>query len=90
MREQAAGNVKLCRVVDFQAFTAAIILVLGQLGYAPTTPEEAHNSEDDWQLLEQTIEILRRVSLENGNLTAEQSHQALTALVELGRGGVEG
>jgi hypothetical protein len=90
MREQAAGKVKLCRVIDFQAFTAAIILVLGQLGYSPAGPEEAHRGKDDQQLLQQTIEILRRVSLEYGNLTAAQSHQALTALVELGQAGVEG
>jgi hypothetical protein len=90
MREQAAGKVKLCRVIDFQAFTAGIILVLGQLGYSPAAPEEAREGKDDQQFLRQTIEILRRVSLEYGNLTAAQSHQALTTLVELDRGGVEG
>ena len=90
MREHAAGKAKLCRVIDFQAFTAGIILVLGRLGYSPAGPEEAREGKDDQQLLQQTIEILGRVSLENGNLTAAQSHQALTALVELGQGGVEG
>jgi hypothetical protein len=90
LREQAAGKMKLCQVIDFQAFTAAIILVLGQLGYSPTGSEEGYEGEDDEQLLQQTVEILRRVSLEHGNLTAEQSHQALTALVELGRQGAEG
>jgi hypothetical protein len=90
MREQAAGKVKLCRVIDFQAFTAAIVLVLGQLGYSPAGPEEAREGKDDQYLLQQTIEILRRVSLEYGNLTAAQSHQALTTLVELDREGLEG
>jgi len=90
MREQTAGKVKLCRVIDFQAFTAGIILVLGQLGYSPGGPEEAREGKDDQQLLQETIEVLRRVSLEYGNLTAAQSYQALTAVVELGQGGVGG
>ena len=37
IRELASGRINLCRVVDFQVFMAAVIVILGLLGYRPTS-----------------------------------------------------
>jgi hypothetical protein len=36
LHEFAGGKITICRVIDLQAFTAAIIVILGHLGYGPS------------------------------------------------------
>lgn len=45
MRELAGGRVNLCRVVDFQVFMAAVIVILGLLGYRPTPAPRNYSQE---------------------------------------------
>lgn len=87
MRELAGGRINLCRVVDFQVFTAAVVVVLGLLGYRPTCVPRSYSEEtEDWNLVYRTMEILKVVSAEPDNLVAAQCFQALEALVSLANG----
>ena len=87
MRELAGGRINLCRVVDFQVFMAAVIVILGLLGYRPTsTPRNYSQEAEDWNLVCQTMEVLKVVSAEPENLIAAQCFQALEALVSIANG----
>lgn len=68
----------ICKVIDFQAFTAAMLLLLNLLGYAQGTPfKDQNNEENDWELVEKTIEVLRSATNEAGGSIASQSAKAL-------------
>lgn len=60
--------------LDFQAFTAAMLLVLHLLGYAAS---ELHDNWDDWKLVESTIELLRSTTHEIGGKVSEQCVRTL-------------
>ena len=87
MRELSGGRINLCRVIDFQTFTAAVILILGLLGYSPQSiPEDSNQTTKDWALIYQIMDVLRNVSCERENLTAVQCLQGLQTLATIGRG----
>ncbi|KUJ12180.1 uncharacterized protein LY89DRAFT_786309 [Mollisia scopiformis] len=71
MRELAGGRINLCRLVDFQVFMSVVIVLLGLL---------------DWNLVYQTMAVLKVVSAEPENLIAAQCLQALETLVSIGDG----
>jgi hypothetical protein len=70
-----------CKAVDFVGFTAAVLVVLGLLGYGRTVGHDLEQDELDWGLIDTTIEILKQASSEKGGKVAEQSYQALEQLV---------
>jgi hypothetical protein len=87
MRELAGDRINLCRVVDFQIFMATVIVILGLLGYRPTSAPRNYNQEsEDWKLVYQTMEVLKMVSAEPDSLIAAQCFQALEALVAIANG----
>ena len=87
MRELAGGRINLCRVVDFQVFMAVVIVILGLLGYRPTSAPRNYSEEtEDWSLVYRTMEVLKAVSAEPENLIAAQCFQALEALVSIANG----
>ena len=87
MRELSGGRINLCRVIDFQTFTAAVILILGLLGYSPQSiPEDSNQTTKDWALIYQIMDVLRNVSCERENLTAVQCLQGLQTLATICRG----
>jgi hypothetical protein len=87
MRQLAGGRINLCRVVDFQVFMAAVIVILGLLGYTHTSAPRNYGQEaEDWNLVYQTMGILKVVSAEPDNLIATQCFQALEALVSIANG----
>lgn len=90
MREYARGKINICRVMDFQTFTAAVIVILGLLGYGPRRLEQDQHQQvlDDWALIDKTVEVLGRVRCERENLVAAQCLQALDQLITIGRGSV--
>ena len=47
MREFAGGRINLCRLLDFQVFTAAVIVILGLLGYRPTSAPRNYSQETE-------------------------------------------
>jgi hypothetical protein len=70
-----------CKAIDFVGFTAAVIVVLGLLGYGRLTQHDsAEQDESDWQLIETSIEIFKQASKERGGKVAEQSYRALEQL----------
>ena len=68
----------ICKVLDFQVFTAAMLLVLNLMGSCMTSPDRLHQDDSgDWQLISETYEILQRASHETEGLVASQSARAL-------------
>ncbi|RMD43666.1 hypothetical protein DV735_g1477, partial [Chaetothyriales sp. CBS 134920] len=85
----------ICKLIDFQAFTAAMLLLLNLCGYASatrTTQQHPHDLEQDQRdsgLIDMTIGLLRDASKELGGAVAAQSVQALEFLAQA-RQGTEG
>ncbi|KAL1631977.1 hypothetical protein SLS56_004182 [Neofusicoccum ribis] len=75
-----------CKVIDFLGFTAAVLIMLGLLGYARVndgSPGAYHNAiqeEQDWRLIEITMDIFGRASTEKGGKVASQSLKVLQQL----------
>ena len=70
----AAGFMSLiCKVIDFQAFTAAMVLVLDMLGPKYDMKESALNRS----CVSSTTEILQKASMEAGGGVARQAARAL-------------
>jgi hypothetical protein len=72
-----------CKAIDFIAFTACILLVLGVLGYGRAPNHDPQSDERDWALIERSMDIFRRASSEKGGRVAAQSYQALEQLHQL-------
>ncbi|EKG14597.1 hypothetical protein MPH_08227 [Macrophomina phaseolina MS6] len=76
-----------CKVIDFLGFTAAVLIMLGLLGYARVSTKDSaddyHNvvqEEQDWRLIEITMDIFGRASTEKGGKVASQSLKVLQQL----------
>jgi hypothetical protein len=69
-----------CKAVDFVGFTACILLVLGLLGYGRKNVYAPTQDEEDWKLIEQSMDIFKRASSEKGGKVAAQSYEALSQL----------
>lgn len=70
-----------CQVMDFQAFTAALILILGLCGYHGVDQmQDSNRQEYDWELVDLATETLGKAAAEVENTIAKQSHQALQAI----------
>lgn len=68
----------ICKVIDFQVFTAAMILVLELLDhYRKTEVLDHRQAECDQGLLTETTEILQRASFETDGSVATQAARAL-------------
>ncbi|KAI9829648.1 MAG: hypothetical protein M1826_005538 [Phylliscum demangeonii] len=82
----------ICRVVDFQAFTAVVLLLLNLLSFPPAPgPAEAgaesesrrrqqQRDADDWALVEDMIRLMRSASAETCGLVAVQALRVLEFL----------
>jgi hypothetical protein len=89
MRELTGGKINFCRRVEFQVFMAAVVVILGLLGYRPTCAPRNYSQEaKDWNLVYQTMEVLKMVSAEPENLVAAQCLKALEALMSIANGQV--
>ncbi|KFY49366.1 hypothetical protein V495_00608 [Pseudogymnoascus sp. VKM F-4514 (FW-929)] len=70
-----------CQVMDFQAFTAAVILILGLLGYQPASQKHDFDEQvDDWHLIDLAVEDLRKAASESDNSVARQSLRSLETI----------
>ena len=68
----------VCKIIDFQAFTAAMLLVLNFLGLSPSScASELKDADDDRDLVSITTSILQRASLETRGGVATQAARAL-------------
>ncbi|KAF2098525.1 hypothetical protein NA57DRAFT_39008, partial [Rhizodiscina lignyota] len=75
---QAGFSAYQCKVIDFIGFTAAVVLILGLLGYGRlASSHDPQQDERDWQLIETSMEIFKEAANEKGGKVAEQSYQVL-------------
>ncbi|KAL8794932.1 MAG: hypothetical protein Q9195_002514 [Heterodermia aff. obscurata] len=73
----------ICKVIDFQVFTAAMVLILNL--FDCSAPNSKHNEEEDdrdWDLLTSTNEILQHASKATGGVVASQAARALGMFVQ--------
>lgn len=73
----------LCEVVDFQAFSAAVVILLGVLAQRGAT---ANESEQDWKLIEKASKCLRQTATALECSVARQGADALDTLMAACRG----
>jgi hypothetical protein len=70
-----------CKAVDFLGFTAAMLVLLGLLGYGRVNgTHDVKQDEQDWRLIDITMDILQRASDEVGGNVAKQSYKVLEQL----------
>ncbi|KAL0254684.1 hypothetical protein SLS55_009206 [Diplodia seriata] len=78
-----------CKVIDFLGFTAAVLIMLGLLGYsrlhnangaAGYQNQNILTEEQDWRLIEMTMDIFGRASNEKGGKVAAQSLKVMQQL----------
>ncbi|KAL8823439.1 MAG: hypothetical protein Q9191_005856 [Dirinaria sp. TL-2023a] len=68
----------ICKIIDFQVFTSAMLLVLNLIGSSMTSPDRLHQDDSgDWRLVSETYDILQRASYETEGLVASQAARAL-------------
>lgn len=78
MRLDPSNAFHMCRVIDFQAFTAAMLILLGRMGQERLS--SVYGDADDVQLVDTTIKILQDASSEYGGSVAAQSVKVLNKL----------
>ncbi len=77
-----------CKIVDFQAFTAAMILILGLLGRSQHAyTRDLQEAEEDQRLVAITTEIFHRASAETHGGVATQAARALSIISKAGENG---
>lgn len=68
----------ICKIIDFQVFTAAMLLILNLIGsYMHNAGQHTSEDNSDWALVASTHEILQRASCETDGLVASQAERAL-------------
>ena len=73
----------VCKLLDFQAFTAAMILVLNFLGVSSSSPDdEVKEADEDRKLVSTTTSILQRASVGAGGGVATQAARALEMFIK--------
>ncbi|KAH7321992.1 hypothetical protein BKA65DRAFT_91840 [Rhexocercosporidium sp. MPI-PUGE-AT-0058] len=88
MRSNSMSAFNMLKVIDYQAFVCAAILLLGILGYGSTKPPPIATTAEngnDFEIVEVTIENLRDASLVSNNTMAVQAVQGLDTLATLVR-----
>ncbi len=76
----------ICKLIDFQAFSAAMLILLNLYGYSYGSRKNTRQDQSDSALVDTTIEILRRASKEAGGIVAAQSLKALEMIAEARHG----
>ncbi len=92
LRAETCVGPFICKLIDFQAFTAAVMILLNLLGYSQQVqgslgPQYDHDqNQQDSALVDKTIEILREASREPGGQVSAQSCKALEVLAQARHG----
>ncbi|KAL8801280.1 MAG: hypothetical protein Q9200_006993 [Gallowayella weberi] len=85
IRHPARPLIAVCNVIDFQAFTAAMLLIINLLGGSSDTSDANHNTYD-WQLIQMLMADLKQVVKGGASRgTNSVAAQALTVLQDLTR-----
>lgn len=86
LRGPHTAGLFICKVADFQAFSAAMLILLNLYGYSDGSRAEVEQNQRDSALVDATIEILRKASQEAGGIVAAQSLKALEMIAEARHG----
>ncbi|KAF3402351.1 putative transcription factor gsfR1 [Talaromyces pinophilus] len=71
----------ICRLIDFQAFSAAMLIVINVIGYSEDAPNYSpEQDEKDWAIVDATTEVLRHAAMEPAGTVAQQSLLILDGL----------
>jgi hypothetical protein len=90
LRVNTAVGPYICKLLDFQTFTAAMLLVLNLCGYstqhrqlATALQPDLDQDQRDSELIDLTISLLRGAAEEVGGVVAAQSAQALEMIARV-------
>lgn len=67
----------MCDIVDFEAFTAVMVLVLHLLGRSPTCSVDPEQERRDWDIIYSITRTMKRVSTEMNSSVASQAVRIL-------------
>lgn len=71
----------ICRLIDFQAFSAAMLLIINVIGYSEDAPNYSQEQDErDWAIVDATTEVLRHAAMEPAGTVAQQSLLILEGL----------
>lgn len=81
LRSWKGMNPYICRVIDFQAFNSAMLLIINLVGYAEDAPNHSQEQDEkDWSLVDATIEVLRKAAAHPAGTVAAQSVNILQGI----------
>jgi Fungal specific transcription factor domain len=92
LRAETCVGPFICKLIDFQAFTAAVMILLNLLGYSQQVQgsfgpqHDQEQNQQDSALVDKTIEILKEASKEPGGHVSAQSAKALEVLASARHG----
>jgi hypothetical protein len=92
LRSETKVGPFICKLIDFQAFTAAMLLLLNLCGYAQQSrgavvmQPDLDQDQQDSALIDITINLLQDASKEAGGIVAQQSYKALEMVAEIRHG----
>lgn len=86
MRSDPLAAFSLEKLIDYQSFIYTTLLILGQFDLGPSSDSQTPRQYRDWELIDSTLEILRRASSTSNNAIAGQAVEGLEALASLARG----
>lgn len=95
LRSNTAVGPFICKLIDFQTFTAAMLLLLNLCGYSQqnrnshSTHPDHEQDQKDSDLIDHTIHLLKDAAKEAGGVVAAQSAQALEMLAKVRQGCTE-
>lgn len=90
LREQATTASFVCKIIDFQAFTSVVILILNLLGPQPAFPSPCipysnHSNAQDWQVVDRVVSLLSDPSAAIDEAVATQGIKVIKTLSAIGR-----
>ncbi|ETI24733.1 hypothetical protein G647_04103 [Cladophialophora carrionii CBS 160.54] len=96
LRTNQAVGPFICKLIDFQAFTGAMILLLNLCGYSQrhrgnnAQQTDLEQDQKDSDLIDKTIALLKDAAKEPGGVVAAQSAQAMEMLARVREGTDDG
>ncbi|KAI9852708.1 MAG: hypothetical protein M1838_005903 [Thelocarpon superellum] len=84
LRDESKPALVVCNLLDFQAFTAAMVLVLDMLGFAQSSfYHDPTQTERDWDLVEAISSVLNREARRNRCSVAQQGARVLEDFLQV-------
>ncbi|KAI9791990.1 MAG: hypothetical protein M1816_003259 [Peltula sp. TS41687] len=81
LRNDVYAGSYVCPVVDFQSFTATVMLLLDLLGHTKSlSTQDSKQAEYDWAMVDSMIDLIRRASKQPSSIVATQALKVLEAL----------